>query len=190
MKDKTKRTLLVVAGALLCVALIIGIVSRFGEAPQVTDPELDQSEQNTLDPVVDIDEPNPSDKPVVNVKTNPSGDTGRENEKPGTGADSTGTDQTIQADPVKPDAPEPPAPVEPDHNSEDVPEVERNTETPPAYAPEQTTVKPEPEPTPGSSNGNGQMYVPGFGYVEVGGGNEGGTLDDMYESGEKVGIMD
>ncbi len=73
---------------------------------------------------------------------------------------------------------------------EDVPEAERNTETPPTYAPEQVTVTTPAEPPPGSTNSNGQMYVPGFGYVEVGSGNEGGTLNDMYESGEKVGIMD
>ena len=190
MKDKTKRTLLIAVGALLSVALIVGIASRFGGAPQTVDPELNHSEQNAPDPIVDIDESRPSDTPVVNVNIDASGDTGREDEKPGAGADSTGAEQTIQANPVKPEAPEPPAPIENDHGRDDVPEDERNTEIPPTYAPEQTVVTPPTEPAPGSTNGNGQMYVPGFGYVEVGGGNEGGTLDDMYESGEKVGIMD
>ena len=45
------------------------------------------------------------------------------------------------------------------------------------------------EPAAGSTNSAGQVYVPGFGYVDNSGGNDGGTLDDMYENGNKIGIM-
>ena len=31
--------------------------------------------------------------------------------------------------------------------------------------------------------------VPGFGYVTPSGPNDGGTLNDMYENGNKIGIM-
>ena len=71
-----------------------------------------------------------------------------------------------------------------------MPEADRNKETPPTYKPEQTEVKPQPtEPAGGSTNDAGQVYVPGFGYVKPSGPNDGGTLNDMYENGNKIGIM-
>ena len=180
MKDKTKRTLLVVPGVVVCVALTVVIASRFNR-PAAVDPVPESSQSSEAQPQVEIKTPD--------INTSNTGDTGTTAD-PGAGADSSGTEQTIQADPVKPDAPAAPSTVTENHTAEDVPEAERNTETPPTYTPDQTTVTPPADPAPGSTNGNGQMYVPGFGYVDVGGGNEGGTLDDMYESGEKVGIMD
>jgi hypothetical protein len=188
MTDKKKRTLLVTVGALLCLALIVGIGSRFVGPPAAADPVSESGDPVSNTPVVDIDTP-PEAAPQVQVQINAGGNKVNAT-KPGAGADSTGTEQTIQAPPEKPEAPEPPTPIAEDPGVEDVPEAERNTETPPTYAPEQVTVTTPAEPPPGSTNSNGQMYVPGFGYVEVGSGNEGGTLNDMYESGEKVGIMD
>ena len=125
----------------------------------------------------------------VEIKT----DTSSDKNDPGKAADSSGTEQAIQGTPTKPDAPEKPkAPgqVADDHKAEDVPEADRNKETPPTYKPEQTEVKPQPtEPAGGSTNDAGQVYVPGFGYVTPSGPNDGGTLDDMYENGNKIGIM-
>lgn len=188
MTDKKKRMLLTTGGVVICAALIVGIAIRFGGQPQIADPDLGKDEPQTSAPVVDIDIPDPDKEPSVNVQINTT--VGDDAQKPGEGADSTGTEQTIQADPVKPEPPEPPTPVEENHDGDDVPEAERNTDTPPTYTPEQTTVTPPAEPAAGSTNENGQQYFPGFGWVDVGGPNEGGTLDDMYESGEKVGIMD
>ena len=51
-------------------------------------------------------------------------------------------------------------------------------------------MKPQPtEPAGGSTNDAGQVYVPGFGYITPSGPNDGGTLNDMYENGNKIGIM-
>ena len=187
MTDKKKRTLLLVVGALICVALIVGIATRFGGPQQPKDPVLNNDTPQTSDPVVDIDEPEPSKDPVVNVNINGGMD---DTTKPGEGADATGTEQTIQADPVKPDAPEPPAPIEDDHGRDDVPEDERNTETPPTYAPEQTTVAPPPQPQGDSTNESGAGYLPGFCYIESSGKGTAIQDDSIYENGNKVGIMD
>lgn len=46
----------------------------------------------------------------------------------------------------------------------------------------------ETEPAAGSTNSSVRS-IPGFGYVENSGENQGGTLDDMYENGNKIGIM-
>lgn len=186
MKDKTKRTWLIALGALVCMALIVGIGSRFG-GRTATDPVPENSTQGENTPVVDITTPE-QNTPVVNIDTN--GAAGNQETKPGTGADSTGTEQTIQADPVKPEAPKPPTPIAENHDGNDVPEAERNVETPPTYTKEQTTVTTPPEPDAGSTNESGQVYVPGFGYVDVGPGNDGGTAENIYENGKKVGTMD
>ena len=182
MKDKTKRTWLIVLGVLVCVALAITIAGRFA-SPKATDPELNGDTATSTDPVVNIDTP---DSSGVNVQIN----TGNPVTDPAAGADSEGTEQTIQAAPVKPDAPENPTPVEDDHGDEDVPESERNTETPPTYAPEQTTVTTPSDPQGGSTNASGAVYVPGFGYIESSGEGTAIQDDSIYENGNKVGIMD
>jgi hypothetical protein len=185
MTDKKKRMLLLTVCSLACIALIVCIAARFagreqpvntvqgGENTAVSNPLVNIS---TSEPVIDMQGDNPS-----SVKDTSSG----------MGADSTGTEQTIQADPVKPEAPEPPSASAKDHSADDVSDADKNAQAPPTYKPEQKTVTTTPsEPAPGSINDKGQQYFPGFGWVDVGGPNEGGTLDDMYESGEKVGIMD
>ncbi len=71
-----------------------------------------------------------------------------------------------------------------------MPEADRNKETPPTYDPGQTEVKPQPtEPAGGSTNDAGQVYVPGFGYITPSGPNTITEADDMYENGNKIGIM-
>lgn len=180
MTDKTKRIILIAAGVLLCAALVVGIVSRLAAVPMPIDPAIPDDVPDTKDPVVNISDPE------VKVDSKTDG----EQHDPGRNADSSGTEQTIQGTPAKPDAPEHPGKTEKDHAADDVPEADRNKETPPTYKPEQTEVKPQPtEPVGGSTNDAGQVYVPGFGYITPSGPNDGGTLNDMYENGNKIGIM-
>ena len=40
MTDKTKRTILIAAGVLLCAALVVGIVSRLAAVPLPIDPAI------------------------------------------------------------------------------------------------------------------------------------------------------
>lgn len=81
------------------------------------------------------------------------------------------TDPTQKPDGTKQDTP--PVPV--DHEA-----VEKPSE--PVADPEQ--------PQAGDTSGN-QIYVPGFGWVENhGGGGSGTAAEDMYENGNKIGIMD
>ncbi len=68
-----------------------------------------------------------------------------------------------------------------------------NPDAPPVY-PEKETVK-EPakqDPTPqnGSTNSKGQIYVDGFGYVDVGGPNQGKIVDSEGDINKMVGSMD
>lgn len=55
--------------------------------------------------------------------------------------------------------------------------------------PSEPVADPE-QPQAGDTSGN-QIYVPGFGWVENhGGGGSGTAAEDMYENGNKIGIMD
>jgi FtsZ-interacting cell division protein ZipA len=182
MKDKAKRTWLIVLGALVCVALVVAIAGRFSAPSAVIDPALDSGTPATSEPVVDIDTPEDSDKSEVVVQID-AGGKGNDTD-PAAGADSDGTEQSIQAEPTKPKAPENPTPIEENHDGEDVPESERNTETPPTYKSEQTTVTPPSEPQ------GGEGYLPGFGYIESSGEGTVTHDDTIYENGNKVGVMD
>ena len=64
-------------------------------------------------------------------------------------------------------------------------------QTPPAsevpVLPEQDVTPPQqPEPAPAPDN---MVYVPGFGWVESQGPNHAEYAEDMYENGNKIGIM-
>ena len=180
MTDKTKRIILIAAGVLLCAALVVGIVSRLAAVPMPIDPAIPDDTPDTKDPVVNISDP----EGKVDIETD-----GKQQD-PGRDADSSGTEQTIQGAPTKPDAPEHPGKTEKDHAADDVPEADRNKETPPTYKPEQTEGKPQPtEPAGGSTNDAGQVYVLGFGYVDYEGDNVGIKDDSMYENGNNIGIM-
>lgn len=188
MKDKTKRTWLIVLGSLACVALVVVIAGRFSAPPAATDPALNSGTPTSSEPAGDIDTPENTDKPEVVVQID-AGGKGNDAD-PAAGADGDGTEQSIQAKPAKPEAPDNPTPVEDGHDGENVPENERNLETPPTYKPGQTTVTPVPDPQGESTNGSGAVYVPGFGYIESSG--EGTAIQDdtIYENGNKVGVMD
>ena len=71
-----------------------------------------------------------------------------------------------------------------------MPQADRNTETPPSYQPEQTTVTPEPQPDMQGGYDQGGTYVPGFGYIQSSGESTVIHDDKIYENGNKVGIMD
>ena len=86
------------------------------------------------------------------------------------------------AEPVLEEADEqPPAPTP-------VPTVENQAE--PALEPTDT---PEPEPIPEpevtDSSSENMVYVPGFGWIESQGPNQATYAEDMYENGNKIGIM-
>lgn len=191
MTEKMKKTLVIAGAGALCLALAVGIGLQFGGHGSAPSGTHTDPVQDTKDPVVNIQTtlPPESTKPVVDI-TVPD-----KTADPAEGADNTGTEQTIQADPVKPEAPEKPAvpsttPLPDDHGAEDVPQEDRNTETPPSYQPEQTTVTPAPEPDTQGGYDQGGTYVPGFGYIQSSG--EGTVIHDdkIYENGNKVGIMD
>ena len=191
MTDKTKRIVLIAVCCLLCVAAAVGIAVRFGGNADISSGVVSDDSTQSGEPNVDIDNNSQTDLDIqVDVTDESKTD-------PAQGADSSGLEQTIQADPVKLESPEKPeAPsgttaLPDDHDGADVPEEERKTEdeAPPTYAETPAVTPTETEPAAGSINSSGQVYVPGFGYVENSGENTGVQDNSMYENGNKIGEM-
>ena len=66
----------------------------------------------------------------------------------------------------------------------------RNTHEVQAPSEQDATPQQEPEPAPVPDNEPDNMvYVPGFGWVESQGSNHVEYAEDMYENGNKIGIM-
>lgn len=187
MTEKTKNILVIAVGSVLCLALAVGIGLRFsshGSVPSGVDPNPTQDTKGPVVNIQDMERPE-NTEPVVDI-TVPD-----KTADPAAGADSTGVEQTIQADPIKPEKPAAlsTTPLPENHQAEDVPQEERNTETPPSYEPEQTTVTPTPKPDTQGGYDEGGTYVPGFGYIQSSG--EGTATQDqtIFENGNKVGDM-
>lgn len=135
MTEKTKKIILISIGCLLCVAVAVGITTRFGGNAEIPSGVVSDEPVQSGDPDVNINSDSQADMDIqVEMPDKSKTD-------PAQGADSSGLEQTIQADPVKPEQPEKPeAPagtstLPEDHDAEDVPEEERKTEDeePPTY---------------------------------------------------------
>ena len=181
--DRKKKRLAVAGGVTLCAALMALIGFRFMAAPE------ERKEIRTTESTVGgtaVAKPDGVDLKVEKLEPGMAG-TGRENEEKAweesIPAGETGnariprTDnpaQKLQADVPRPEA---------------VPEEGlRDPARRPDGEPEKTPA-PEGEPQAGDTSG-GQIYIPGFGWVEdKGGGAVGETAPDMYENGNKIGSM-
>ena len=100
-------------------------------------------------------------------------------------------EQSIQPEPTKPETPNEEVLKDPTTK----PDGTKVEGTPEAVEhehvekPEELPANPD-EPQAGDTSG-GQIYIPGFGWVENhGGGGSGTVAEDMYENGNKIGIMD
>lgn len=187
LTDKTKKRLTLTGLGVVCVVLVIAISSQF----------------KTEKPVDVPIQPSPTMSVVVNPSAEPPTSTAAPTTKPdvsvspidptatatpvvtaGTDtADSSGKDQSLQAEPTKPAAPtEKPTP-KPETSTKD-------TSKAPEYKPEDT-VKTEPSsPKAGDINDKGQMWVPGFGWVDDSGPNQGTVVDGEGDIDKQVGNMD
>ena len=185
INDKTKRRLIVASGLIISVILIVLISTQFKKEP-IEDVVLPNQSVETNDIIVE--------KPVITEKEDEIivpeikiPDT----EKIDNGAIDTGTEQTIQEDVEKPKEPTeeqltdptqkpngekvktPPEPVAHD-------KVEKPTETP----------KNNDVPQGGDTNNKGQTYLPGFGWIENSGENQGTAVDGEGDINKQIGNMD
>ena len=196
LTEKTKRYLAIGGGAVICIGLVAAISLQFGKMPAGEDTLPEESSAVTeivVDPgEVQIEESDSAAdlviKPETGTETEPEETAYPVDSRP---AQTDQTEQSIQPDVTKPEEPSEDVLTDPTQMPDGT-----KVETPPTPVGHEHVVMPtEPTPTPGEPQAgdtqNGQIYVPGFGWVENhGGGGSGTTLDDMYENGNKIGIMD
>lgn len=206
LTEKTKRYLAVSGGVVVCIALVAAISLQFKKAP-VGEEAVPESNPQVTDIFVD-----PSGLAESQDKKTHAGETetaetqGEESEiviQPNTQVENTEqavdarpaqtdqTEQSIQPEPTKPEAPDEEILIDPTVKPDGT-QVEGEPETVEHDAVEKPaeTEKPAGTPQAGDTSGN-QIYVPGFGWVENhGGGGSGTVAEDMYENGNKIGIMD
>lgn len=99
--------------------------------------------------------------------------------------------QSIQPEPMRPAAPSEEALKDPTTK----PDGTKVEGSPAAVEHEKVETPAQTEPAPGEpqagDTSGGKIYIPGFGWVENhGGGGSGITAHDMYENGNKIGVMD
>lgn len=206
MTEKAKRYLAVGGGAVVCIALAAAISLQFKKAPTGEDVALESNPQVT-DVFVDPsglaesrdEETNEGETEAKETQGEESGVVIQPNTQ------TEDTEQTVDTRPEQTDQPE--QSIQPEPTKPETPDEE--TLKDPTVKPDGTKVEGKPEaveheavekpaetekpagtPQAGDTSGN-QIYVPGFGWVENhGGGGSGTVAEDMYENGNKIGIMD
>ena len=204
MTMKTKRSLAVGGGTVLCAALAVLIAARFAPEPEATAPDTSDTSSTTSSISVEISTAKREETKPIEI------------EKP---------EVSTVIDPVNK-----PSEIDPDKESEDFiedggieieqnfPEPEKDNEPPappmiedeemltnpdkkPTYEPEQVEVKPQTETPANPTNPNinpamhgqkkdGMIFINGFGWVvDEGGGGRNEYVDDMYENGNKIGYF-
>ncbi|MDD4714848.1 MAG: hypothetical protein PHT72_05250 [Candidatus Absconditabacteria bacterium] len=185
INDKTKRRLIVASGLIISVILIVLISAQFKKEP-IEDAVLPNQSVETNEIIVE--------NPVITEKEDeiivPEIDF-PDTETIDNGAIDTGTEQTIQGDVEKPKEPTEEQLTDPSQkpNGEKVetpPEpVEHDKVEKPAETPKNNDV-----PQGGDTNNKGQTYLPGFGWIENSGENQGTAVDGEGDINKQIGNMD
>lgn len=182
MKDNTKKWLVTAGLAVVCVGLVFGI-SRVLYREPVQEILIGEKDDKDVEIIVDIGK-------AETVQTEEA-ETVEDTEETLVIKIDTDTvvsindkEQEIQPEPEKTEKEKP---SEPPASSEDA-DTQPNGETPK----EPVKQPPSENHTPKTGDiKDGMMYVEGFGWVPYeGGGGEGIYAEDMYENGNKIGIMD
>lgn len=196
MTEKRKKYWLLAGGVLACILLVCVIGVQFQkeeEQPMVVFGTETESETDLIiEPDAITENADSGQTETETMMEDPEEETETIDETEGeeeTVQEQTDTGrQSIQPEVTKPEEPE----------SEVLTDPAQKPDGTPAESPAETTgtgaaASPEPEvsePQAGDTN-DGQIYIPGFGWVEdEGGGVNSVPLDDMYENGNKIGIMD
>ena len=207
MTMKTKRSLAVGGGTVLCAALAVLIAARFAPEPEATAPDTSDTSSTTSSISVEIStakreetKPIEIEKPAESKPSDPDNgavDSAPAKSDPEKEAEDFIEDGGIE---INQDCPEPEKtesapqiePPEPPKIEDD--EMLTNPDKEPIYEPEQTEVKQQPEtPSDTPKHGDtkdGMIYINGFGWVvDEGGGGRSEYDSEMYENGNKIGYF-
>ena len=181
--EKTKKWLFIAGGLALSAILVMAIAGQFRTAP-IQDVDIPSQSSSSQDVVVDT--PDITEK--ENGITVPPIQIPQESES-ANGVDK-GTDQTIQ-----PNTSEKPNYTEEElKNQEQKPNGDKVTENDKAQDHDKvkqpvTPPKPDNQPQGGDVNSKGETYLPGFGWIENSGENQGTIGESDGDINKQVGIM-
>lgn len=193
MNDKTKKLLLFSTLSITVIGLAIGIKHSLALPKTADTPVMLQNEES---PDVIVNQIKIS-IPELTVEPKQEYATKKATSETKLKESFVASPQKIQEDPVKTEKEKPTAPPE---EAKKV-EKEKPAEEPKKEekkSPNESENKPKPkEPAPAADTPkdgeikDGQIYILGFGWVPYEGGGTSGIQDEeMYENGNKIGIMD
>lgn len=203
LTDRMKRNLTVGGGMVVCVALIAAISLQFGRTPEAgvplpTDPILPteivvQPGSSAAEEEERITEEASTEEKELVIQTSAATKAADAESMQVVDTRTAQTDQpeqSIQPEVTKPVEPEEPVMTDPTQK----PDGTKLEEPPVPVEHESVVVPTETEPPAGQPQAgdvkDGKTYLPGFGYIENSGENQGQYAEDMYENGNKIGIMD
>lgn len=177
MKERTKKILAVAGLAVIGTALILGIWMRqYREEEPFVPADVSPPMEEPL--VIESEDPMAEEPEELVIEKEPEVQIGEKK-------------QEIQSTPMKTEEEKPSDPPELKENAN----VE-NSDQEPVYKeeapkePEKKSEAPSTTPKHGDRK-DGMIYIEGFGWiVDEGGGGSGIVAEDMYENGNKIGIMD
>lgn len=181
INNKVKKWLIISGGLVLSMVLFVAIMSQF-KVPSIND--LDLPDQNSDTQKVAVESPDITEKeddikvPPIEIEKEPSNANGVDK----------GTEQTIQPDPIKPEYTDEQL-KNPDQkpNGEKATEQDKPVEHNKVEKPN-TPPKSDNQPQGGEKK-NGQIYVPGFGWIDDIGEGQGTVVDGEGDINKQVGIM-
>jgi hypothetical protein len=181
INNKVKKWLIISGGLVLSMVLFVAIMSQF-KVPSIND--LDLPDQNSDTQKVAVESPDITEKeddikvPPIEIEKELSNANGVDK----------GTEQTIQPDPIKPEYTDEQL-KNPDQkpNGEKVTEQDKPVEHNKVEKPS-TPPKSDNQPQGGEKK-NGQIYVPGFGWIDDIGEGQGTVVDGEGDINKQVGIM-
>lgn len=199
LRSKQKKWMMIAGGAVICIVLAAAIGSQFRKQPGAKDVIL--PEETEQPPIILADIPYKADAGLEGTEGDNTEEEAEVVIRTGAGSmEETGEalppqtdkeEQKLQEEVTKPEE----VPEEVLHDPTRKPDGEMVEKEPVPEEHEEGTrpeepVVPEGTPQAGDTSG-GQIYIPGFGWVEnQGGGASGSTAGDMYENGNKIGSMD
>lgn len=189
LTDRAKKRLTLTGLGVVCVVLVIAIVSQF-KTEQPKDVPINPSStiSDAANPLTEIPTPSVDSNKTPDVTVQPIDPIVTPAQSTGIG-DSTGTEQSIQAEVTKPTEPPQTAKTDPSKTPDGqkvdkVTPVEHDKVTKPESSTSSST------PKAGDKNEKGQMWFPGFGWVDDEGPNTGTVVDGEGDINKPVGNMD
>lgn len=203
MKRKHKQMLLIAGCAVACIVLVAVIGSRFRTPLEITSTVAESSTETegvtiAMEPNPEMQETSterateetPEETKEIAIQTESAKPAEIRETKAAVPAQTDQKEQAIQLSPEKPT--EPPEKVLSDPTQK--PDGEKVEGTP--VAEEHGAVVPPSEPPAQAGEPqywdtqDGKIYVPGFGWIDEIGEGQGTVAEDVYENGNKIGIMD